>query len=90
LGLAISKNIVSLMNGDITVHSIKNVGSEFYGRVDSAWTKDAIRRRTLCKDMKPLFSLIVDDDIIVCQHTQIILNDAGLKTEYAESSVRTP
>jgi two-component system sensor histidine kinase/response regulator len=85
LGLAISKNIVNLMNGEITVHSIKNVGSEFTVEVDLGLTKEAMRRRKLSQNLRPLFTLIVDDDIIVCQHTQLLLNDAGLKTEYADS-----
>lgn len=85
LGLAISKNIVDLMNGDITVHSIKNVGSEFTVEVDLGITKESMRRRELGQNLRPLFTLIVDDDIIVCRHTQIILSDAGLKTEYVDS-----
>jgi two-component system sensor histidine kinase/response regulator len=87
LGLAISKNIVNLMNGEISVHSIKNVGSEFTVEVDLGLTNEAIYRRKLSKNIRPLFTLIVDDDIIVCQHTQLILNDAGLKTEYVDSGM---
>ena len=37
------------------------------------------------KNLQPLFTLIVDDDVIVCRHTQMILSDAGLRTEYVES-----
>jgi two-component system sensor histidine kinase/response regulator len=73
------------MNGEITVHSIKNVGSEFTVEVDLGLTKESMRRRELSQTLRPLFTLIVDDDIIVCQHTQMILSDAGLKTEYVES-----
>jgi signal transduction histidine kinase/CheY-like chemotaxis protein len=85
LGLAISKNIVGMMNGDITVHSIKNIGSEFTVEVELGLTRDSIRRRELGQNLRPLFTLIVDDEIIVCQHTQMILNEAGLKTEYVDS-----
>jgi two-component system sensor histidine kinase/response regulator len=85
LGLAISKNIVALMNGEIAVHSIKNVGSEFTVEVDLGITKESMRRRELSQNLRPLFTLIVDDDVIVCRHTQLILSDAGLKTEYVDS-----
>lgn len=85
LGLAISRNIVNLMNGEITVHSIKNIGSEFTVEVDLGLTGESVRRRELGKNLRPLFTLIVDDDVIVCRHTQMILNDAGLKTEYVDS-----
>jgi two-component system sensor histidine kinase/response regulator len=35
--------------------------------------------------MLPLYTLIVDDDIIVCQHTKMILDQAGLNTEWIDS-----
>ncbi len=85
LGLAISKNIVSLMNGEISVHSVKNAGSEFTVEVDLGLTRESVRRRELGKNLRPLFTLIVDDDAVICRHTQLILNNAGLKTEYTDS-----
>jgi len=85
LGLAISKNIVNLMGGDITVHSIKNIGSNFIVEVELGLREDDVRRRNIGeKPIKPLFTLIVDDDVIICRHTQMILNDAGLKAEWAD------
>jgi two-component system sensor histidine kinase/response regulator len=86
LGLAISKSIVNLMNGDITVHSIKNVGSEFTVEVEVGLSDETIRRRkTLNLPLKNLYTLIVDDDIVICQHTKIILDDSGFKSEWAVS-----
>ncbi|MEA5050009.1 MAG: response regulator [Oscillospiraceae bacterium] len=86
LGLAISKNIVSLMGGDISVHSIKNVGTEFTVEVELSLTGEAIRRHKLIAGgMQPLFTLIVDDDVIVCRHTQMILVEAGLRAEWIDS-----
>jgi two-component system sensor histidine kinase/response regulator len=87
LGLSISKNIVALMGGDITVHSIKNVGSEFTVEVSLGLTKESARRRELLTAGKilPLFTLVVDDDVIVCQHTQMLLEGSGLKAEWVDS-----
>lgn len=87
LGLSISKNIINLMNGDITVHSIKNVGSEFTVEVELGLTNETIHRRKLLKDihLPPLFTLIVDDDVEICQHTQQLLTEAGFKTEWTDS-----
>lgn len=87
LGLSISKNIINLMNGDITVHSIKNVGSEFTVEVQLGLTNETIHRRQLLKNINlpPLFTLVVDDDVVICQHTQQLLNEAGFETEWADS-----
>ena len=87
LGLAICKNIVSLMGGEIRVHSIKNVGTEFTVEISLGLSRESIRRRELMTDahLTPLFTLIVDDDVIVCRHTQRVLLEAGLRAEWVES-----
>ena len=87
LGLAISKNIMNMMGGTITAHSIKNVGSSFIVEVELGLTPNSIKNREMLKikNLKPLFTLIVDDDAVVCRHTQIILNEAGLKAEWVDS-----
>jgi two-component system sensor histidine kinase/response regulator len=88
LGLAISKNLVGLMGGDIKVHSIKNVGTDFTVEVQVGLTQDALARRSeRPKLLQPLFTLIVDDDVIVCRHTQIVLREAGLKAEWVDSGM---
>ena len=87
LGLAIARNIVNLMGGDITVHSIKNVGSEFTVDVELGLSQESIRRRRIldAEKLTPLYTLVVDDDVIVCQHTQLVLTEAGLKAEWVDS-----
>jgi len=87
LGLAISKNIVGLMGGEISVHSIKDVGSSFTVEVDLGLTSETIRRRAILDSacMTPLNTLVVDDDVIVCQHTQMLLQQAGLQAEWVDS-----
>ena len=88
LGLAISRNIVSLMGGEITVHSIKNIGTGFTVEVDLGLSPDAVARRALFDPkLKPLKTLIVDDDVVVCQHTQMILKEAGMKAEWVSSGM---
>jgi len=86
LGLAICKNIVTLMGGTISVHSIKNVGSEFTVEVEMELTKETIRRRSLLPPkQRSLYTLIVDDDVIVCRHTQLILKESGYDAEWVDS-----
>lgn len=89
LGLSISRNIVNLMGGDITVHSIKNVGTEFTVEVELGLSQKTINRRGLISPDKllPLLTLVVDDDVIVCRHTQMLLCDAGLKAEWIDSGM---
>ena len=87
LGLAISRNIARLMGGDITVHSIKNVGTEFTVEIELGLDEKPVRPRSRLQDLelKPLFTLIVDDDPIVCQHTRLVLSEAGLMAEWVTS-----
>lgn len=85
LGLAIAQNIINLMEGKITVQSMKNVGSVFSVDVELGISADSLQPRDISKKLMPLQTLIVDDDIIICQHTQMILRNAGFKTEYADS-----
>ena len=88
LGLAISRNIVSLMGGEITVHSIKNIGTGFTVEVDLGLSPDAVARRALFDPkLPPLKTLIVDDDVVVCQHTQMILKEAGMEAEWVSSGM---
>jgi len=85
LGLAISKNILNLMGGKIAVNSVKNAGTVFTIDIDLSLSEDEIDKATLQSHLQPLDTLIVDDDVVVCQHTQILLNEAGLRSEWADS-----
>ena len=87
LGLAIANNIVTLMNGKISVTSQKNVGSTFVVEVELSRSKEATRKHDFMfsSRINPLLTLIVDDDNIVCQHTKLLLEKEGLKTETAQS-----
>ncbi|MEG2001292.1 MAG: response regulator, partial [Evtepia sp.] len=87
LGLAICKNLVELMGGKISVNSIERVGSEFVIEV-----KLLISEKSR-KAMKPIPNLqleklqvlVVDDDVVICQHTQRVLADMSLRAEYVVS-----
>ncbi|MBP5312890.1 MAG: response regulator [Clostridia bacterium] len=80
LGLAITKNIVELMNGSITVESEKGVGTEF---VVVITLRNCTTPRTeidaiSTKDMRVL---VVDDDPIACEHARMVLEESGICTD---------
>ena len=85
LGLAITKRIVEMMNGDIRVESEKGRGSVFTVTVTLA---DSNRKETDDgDDIRPtdMSVLIVDDDPIACEHAKLVLEKAGIASEVAAS-----
>ena len=84
LGMAISKNIVEMMNGKIEVESEKGVGTTFTVTVT---LPDSERRAEDAADFRPqgIGVLIVDDDPVACEHARLVLEEAGISSELASS-----
>lgn len=88
LGLSISKSIVDLMDGKITVRSIKGVGSEFVIDVKVGICVDEKHRHKLKKhtyDFSCLRTLVVDDEVSVCESAMVTLKEMGIKAEWVDS-----
>ncbi|MBR3203752.1 MAG: amino acid permease [Solobacterium sp.] len=85
LGMAITRNFVEMMNGDIQVESEKGVGSTFTVTVK---LRASDRRYQLSEEItlpKNLMTLIVDDDEISAEHSQFVFDAIGIHAEYVSS-----
>ena len=80
LGMAITKNIVELMNGTISVKSEKGAGSEFTVII----TLNACNHQgpvTYFINPKDMRILVVDDEEIAAEHARIVLDEVGIKAD---------
>ena len=80
LGMAITKSIVELMNGKISVESQKGVGSEFTVVVT---LKNSDHSGTPAGTVKPrdMRVLIADNDSIAAGHAKLVLGDMGISAD---------
>ncbi|MDD3278607.1 MAG: response regulator [Lachnospiraceae bacterium] len=86
LGLAICKNLVDMMGGTITVNSIEGVGTEISINIILDISPDEQEYR-LPEDLhlEKMQALVVDDDVLICENTQHILQEMGMRTEWVSS-----
>ncbi len=86
LGLAITKNIVEMMNGTIDAESKKGQGTKFTVTVTLS---DSDRITNIEKELhihpSEMSVLIIDDDPVACEHAKLVLEKAGIAAEIAES-----
>ncbi|MCM1468049.1 MAG: response regulator, partial [Alistipes sp.] len=84
LGMAITKNIVEMMGGTITVESKKGEGSEF--RVElSLKLQDVEKNMEQIRELEGLRALVVDDDCDSCESVARMLKQIGLRAEWTTS-----
>ena len=80
LGMAITKNIVEMMNGVIAVESEKGAGSTFTVTVtlkkSGRHSHDAGQLRP--QDMRVL---VIDDDPVACEHARLVLEEVGIVSD---------
>ncbi|MBQ7202420.1 MAG: response regulator [Eubacterium sp.] len=84
LGLAITKNIVEMMNGNIAVESEKGKGTVFTVTVT---LRNAERGSDAEVEINPneMCVLVIDDDSVACEHAKLVLEKAGIASEIATS-----
>ena len=80
LGMAITKNIVDLMNGTITVESEKGVGTEFTVTVTLT---DTDVQKSITNNIAPedIRVLVVDDEEVAAEHARIVLQEVGISAD---------
>ena len=87
LGMAITKRIVEMMNGEISVESEKNVGTTFTVNVtlrdsERVLADDNDDLEVHPEDMKVL---VIDDDPLACDQARLVMNQAGIHSEAVTS-----
>ena len=86
LGLAITKNIVELMNGNIEVESKKNVGTKFILTVTLTKVERDVKTKYEAILPKNLTALIIDDDEVALEHGKLVLEKAGVSVVTSKSA----
>ena len=82
LGMAITENIVRMMNGTIEVDSRLGVGSRFTVTVP---LEPCIEEEAYGSELSGLPVLVVDDDKITCESATALLNELGMRGYYVMS-----
>ena len=84
LGMAITKNIVDMMGGEITVKSEKGVGSEFIVKL-TLKLRDVEKNAAQIKELEGQRALVVDDDPDSCKSVIHLLDQLGMRAEWTTS-----
>ena len=84
LGMAITKNIIDMMGGEITVESEIGKGSAFTVKIPLQ-IQDIEKSAEQIKEWEGLRSLVVDDDFNVCDSVSKMLKSIGMRSEWTTS-----
>ena len=86
LGMAITKNIVDMMNGTILVKSKQGVGTEFTVSLTfRLCSEEGVREPQTIPELKGCRALVVDDDFNTCDSVSCMLQQIGMRAEWALS-----
>ena len=84
LGMAITKNIVDMMGGTISVESEQDKGTTFTVNLELRFSA-AHQEMDPIAELKGFRGLVVDDDMICCQSVSKMLRQIGMRAEWALS-----
>ncbi len=84
LGMAITKNIVDMMNGSIEVKSEQGVGTEFHVAFTFRLHTES-KKPQVIPELRNCRALVVDDDFNTCDSVSYMLGQLGLRAEWTLS-----
>ena len=84
LGMAITKNIVEMMNGKISVESKVGEGSTFEVEI-TLKLQNIEKNAEQLKELDGLRALVVDDDFNICDSVSKMLKQIGMRAEWTTS-----
>lgn len=84
LGMAISKNIVNMMGGTITVNSEVGKGSEFIITIECKISKETVKYKPV-PELQGARALVVDDDVNTCMSVCKMLRDIEMDADWTTS-----
>lgn len=85
LGMAITKNIVDMMNGTIEVKSKPEVGTECIVSLPLRLNGEKKKEPQAIPELTGLRALVVDDDFNTCDNVSCMLQEIGLRAEWTLS-----
>ncbi len=83
LGMSITKKMVELMGGTITVESEKDKGSEFTVTLDLKLQQNV--KQIPIQELNDLRALVVDDDFNTCESVTAMLKQMGMRSDWTTS-----
>ncbi len=84
LGMAITKNILNMMNGSISVQSKQGVGTEFIVSLTFRLNTENHEPPNI-PELKNCRALVVDDDFNTCDSVSYMLQQIGMRAEWTLS-----
>lgn len=84
LGMAITKSIIDIMGGTISVQSELGKGTEFIVKLQFRVSGNPVKYETV-RELQGLRALVADDDAETCMSISSMLSVIGMRTEWTTS-----